>query len=95
MFRTFISAYSCILLLHFIDVYLLQIEFLNLARYSAALFCGLTLWSILENMSSCNGATWAKICQKIMVDKTKRHFDIDISKLYKEAEKEKTEINNK
>lgn len=36
-------------------------------------------WSMLENESSCNDAKWAKVAQRIMVDKTSRHFDIDLS----------------
>ena len=38
------------------------------------------IWSSLENESSCNGKKWAKLLQEIMVDKTERHFDIDLSK---------------
>ena len=38
-------------------------------------------WSILENMSSCNGARWAKLLQNVMVDKTARHLDIDRDEL--------------
>ena len=34
-----------------------------------------------ENESSCNDAKWAIIAQRIMVDKTERHFDIDLHEL--------------
>lgn len=40
--------------------------------------CFWQIWSILENESSCNGASWAKFLQRIMVDKTGRHLDIDL-----------------
>ena len=47
--------------------------------------CGvITVWqglSMLENCSSCNGAKWAILLQKIVVDKTKRHLDIDLSSI--------------
>jgi hypothetical protein len=39
------------------------------------------LWSILENESSCSDAKWARILQKIMIDKTERHFDVNLSEL--------------
>ena len=39
------------------------------------------LSTFLENESSCNGAKWAKTLQKILIDKTERHFDIDLSEL--------------
>ena len=54
---------------------------LYVANYLAGVFCVLQAWSILENASSANGSTWAKILQKIMVDKTERHLDINLSKL--------------
>lgn len=40
---------------------------------------------MLENESSCNDAKWAKIAQRIMVDKTERHFDIDLHELKEET----------
>lgn len=41
-------------------------------------------WSILENESSCrseNESRFWKLLQKIMVDKTERHFDVDLGDL--------------
>lgn len=38
-------------------------------------------WSMLENKSSCNDAKWARVMQRIMVDKTERHFDINLDEL--------------
>ncbi len=41
-------------------------------------------WSILENESSCrsdNEGGFYKLLQKIMIDKTSRHFDIDLTDL--------------
>lgn len=35
--------------------------------------------SILENNSSCNDSKWAIIAQKIILDKTERHFDVDLN----------------
>lgn len=80
MFKTFLQAYLVIVLLHLIDVELTgDLGYWSLSNIGAATFCGIQLWSILENISSSNGAGWAKVLQKIMIDKTKRHFDIDLS----------------
>lgn len=43
------------------------------------------IWSILENESSCNGAKWAVFLQRVMVDKTSRHLDLDIDKALQET----------
>jgi hypothetical protein len=47
------------------------------------------LYSILENESSCNDAKWAKVLQKIMIDKTERHFDVDLSILREREDESK------
>lgn len=51
-------------------------------------------WSILENESSCrpesDSRLW-RMLQKIMVDKTERHFDVDLSELKNESTTDKTE----
>jgi hypothetical protein len=42
------------------------------------------VWSILENESSCRSEQDAKLwklLQRVMVDKTSRHFDVDLSEL--------------
>lgn len=49
-------------------------------------------YAMLENESSCNDAKWAKVLQRIMVDKTERHFDIDLSALKEMAGKKDQEI---
>lgn len=44
-------------------------------------------WSILENESSCRGendSRFWKMLQKIMIDKTERHFDVNLDDLQKE-----------
>ena len=54
---------------------------IDLTKVAAGAICFWQLWSILENESSCNGARWAKLLQRIVVDKTERHFDIDLSEM--------------
>lgn len=58
---------------------------LHLANYLAAIYCGVQLVSILENESTCNGAPWARVMQKIVADKTERHFNVKLTDLMKEA----------
>lgn len=53
----------------------------DLTKIAAGAICFWQLWSILENESSCNGARWAKVARRILVDKTSRHFDIDLKEL--------------
>jgi hypothetical protein len=48
---------------------------------AAGIFVFVEFWSILENKSSCNGGKWAQVLQKVMVDKTARHFNIDVNEL--------------
>ena len=48
-------------------------------------------WSILENESSCreeHESKFWKLLQKIMIDKTARHFDVDLDELNKDKENE-------
>lgn len=52
-----------------------------LSYVATGVVCFEQLWSILENESSCreeNEGKFYKILQKIMVDKTERHFDVNL-----------------
>lgn len=65
---------------------------LHLANYLAVIYCSVQFVSILENESTCNGAAWAKVVQKIVADKTERHFNIKLKELIADVEnEEKTE----
>lgn len=83
--RTFLEMYSVVTLVELVEIYVIPMHQYNITNYTAALFCGIQLWSILENISSENEKSWAKILQKIMVNKAERHFDI---KLTDQGEKE-------
>ena len=37
------------------------------------------LISCLENASSANGSKWARLAQKILVDKSSRRYDVDLN----------------
>lgn len=86
VFRNMLEMGILIFLVAIADKYLLCDYDFNLANYITLFFCGVTFWSILENMSSSNDHVWAKALQKVMVDKTKRHFDIDLDDLLKEGD---------
>ena len=75
-----------LLLAYWTQLYLFEGTNIRLPQIFAGMVILWQLWSILENESSCNGARWAKVLQKVMVDKTERHFDIDLSDLKKEEE---------
>jgi hypothetical protein len=72
-----------LLLAYFVQQYIFQGLDIRLPQIFAGIVIFWQVWSILENESSCNGAKWAKVLQKIMVDKTERHFDVDLSELKK------------
>lgn len=80
---TILEIYSLIITAFLIDKYIITFYDLHLANIVAGIFCFIQLWSVLENQSSCNGSKWAKVLQKIMVDKTEKHFDIDLTEFKK------------
>ena len=84
VFVTLIKVYSLTILVHLIDAMVFPEIALHLPQVVAGAVCFWQIWSMLENESSCNDAKWAKIAQRIMVDKTERHFDIDLHELKEE-----------
>ena len=84
VFITLIKVYSLTILVHLIDAMVFPEIALHLPQVVAGAVCFWQVWSMLENESSCNDAKWAKIAQRIMVDKTERHFDIDLHELKEE-----------
>ena len=84
VFITLIKVYSLIILVYLIDAMVFPEIALHLPQVVAGAVCFWQIWSMLENESSCNDAKWAKIAQRIMVDKTERHFDIDLHELKEE-----------
>ena len=97
---TVVGISTIILLLQGIDEYCFVYADLKLPFLAASAFCMIQVVSILENMSSCNDAKWAKLLQKILVDKTARHFDMTAGDFIKEvqdmkAEENKTKKSNK
>lgn len=76
---TLLKAYMLIFMAFLIQCHITNEWPIDLTKVAAGAICFWQFWSILENESSCNGARWAKVLQKILVDKTSRHFDIDLS----------------
>ena len=87
------KVYGVILIIWFIEKNIIKDLSFDITKYVAALFCFIELISVLENESSCNNAWWARLLQKVLIDKTKRHFDIDID--IDELKKEQQEEDNK
>lgn len=76
------------------NIVLVMYTDLHLVNYATMLFATWQLLSIAENESSCNDSKIAKVAQKFLVDKTERHFDVDISQLFNDEEKEEDLITN-
>ena len=77
MFYTLCVVYACTVLGWLIDTKMFPFAELYLACFISGGFCLVQLLSILENESSCNDARWAKVLQKVLVNKAARHLDID------------------
>ena len=78
---TLIKIYVLIILAFLIETYIFEGLHIKLSNIAAAAVCFWQLWSMLENESSCSDERWAKVLQKVLVDKTERHFDVDLSSL--------------
>lgn len=79
--RTLMESYALLIFAYFVHVYVTANLPFDALKVAAGLIIGWQAWSCLENISSCNGAKWAKTLQQVMVDKTERHFDVDLSSL--------------
>ena len=88
VFVTLIKVYALTVLAHLIDLYIFPDLSLRLPNIVAGAVCFWQVWSMLENESSCNDARWARVAQRVMVDKTERHFDIDLHELKHDSETE-------
>lgn len=78
MFTTLAIIYACVVLGYLVDTCIYPFVDLYLANWIAGGFCAVQFLSVLENESSENGQTWARVLQKILVNKAARHFDIEI-----------------
>jgi len=76
---TLLKTWALLCLAFLIELYITSPA--PLTKIAAGAVAFWQIWSILENESSCNGAKWARVMQRILVDKTERHFDIDLHEL--------------
>ena len=77
MFYTLCIVYACTVLGWLIDTHMFPFLELYLASFISGGFCLVQLLSILENESSCNEARWAKVLQRVLVNKAARHLEIE------------------
>lgn len=75
IFSKMFILFSCIILSFLIDTYIFPMFDIYLANFVAGAFCIYEMWSILENESSENPRSWAKLLQKIMVNKASRYIE--------------------
>ena len=85
---TLVKVYALIILAYFIQLYITIGMPIDMTKVAAGAVCFWQIWSILENESSCNNATWARLAQRILVDKTERHLGVDLSELKKARDNE-------
>ena len=75
LFPKLAIVYGCIVLCHFIDHYIYPFLDLYLSNAVAGAFCFRELLSIFENESSENPSSWARLAQKVLVNKAARHIE--------------------
>ena len=75
LFPKLAIVYRCIVLCHFIDHYIYPFLDLYLSNAVAGAFCFRELLSIFENESSENPSSWARLAQKVLVNKAARHIE--------------------
>jgi hypothetical protein len=92
VFNTIIKVYALIVLAYFIDRIIIPTENgLYLPNIVAGMFCFVQVWSFLENESSENDANWARVLQRIMVNKAERHFNIPFNDVFSSGDKQQTQ----
>jgi hypothetical protein len=73
-----------ILLAYVLEHWVFTFVDVKLSYIVTGIICFEQAWSFLENESSCRseeeGRFW-KVLQHVMIDKTARHFDVDLSEL--------------
>ena len=94
MFYTICVVYACTVLGWLIDNYMYPFANLYIANFISGGFCSVQLLSILENESSCNDAQWAKVLQRVLVNKAARHLEIDADDLSINKKRNKSDGTN-
>lgn len=92
MIPTMIESFVIILLMFAAQKWVFVDLYVPLSYIATGAICGVQLLSIAENKASCRfpgdrGYKVWKVLAKVLIDKTERHFDTDLSEL-------KEELNN-
>lgn len=89
--QTIPKRLALILLAYLVEHWVFIHVNIPLSYIVTGVICFEQAWSILENESSCreeHESKFWKLLQKIMIDKTARHFDVDLDELNKDKDKE-------
>lgn len=89
--QTIPKRLSLILLAYLVEHWVFIHVDIPLSYIVTGVICFEQAWSILENESSCreeSESRFWKMLQRIMIDKTARHFDVDLDELNKDKENE-------
>lgn len=82
---------ALILLAYLCEKYVCVHVTIPLSYIVTGVICFEQFWSILENESSCRSeedSRFWKMLQRIMIDKTSRHFDVNLDELKKDKKNE-------
>ena len=99
MVPTMIESFTIILLMYAAQKWVFVDFYVPLSYIATGVICGVQLLSIAENKSSCRtpqdkGWNYWKIMAKVLVDKTERHFDVDLTDLKENIDKDKFDNDN-
>lgn len=94
MIPTITESCIVILLMYLLQKYVFVDLYVPLVYMATGAVCGVQLLSIAENKSSCRhpgdkGYKYWKVLAKVLIDKTERHFDTDLSGLTDDKDEEK------
>jgi hypothetical protein len=93
MVPTMIESFSIILLMYAAQKWIFVDFYVPLSYIATGVICGVQLLSIAENKSSCRtpldkGWVIWKTLATVLIDKTERHFDVNLSDLKENFDKE-------
>lgn len=91
MIPTMIESFVIILLMYIVQKYVFVDLYIPLSYIATGVICGVQFLSVAENKASCRrpgdrGYKLWKVLAKVLVDKTERHFDTDLSELKEEID---------
>jgi hypothetical protein len=92
MVPTMIESFAIIILMYAAQVWVFVDVYVPMSYIATGVICGVQLLSIAENKCSCrrpedNGYMIWKVLAKVLIDKTERHFDTDLSDLKNQLDK--------